>query len=114
MRALSKIPNPLSVRLGPPFIHKGVATVAHRRWQATVVRAYRSINVGQLHLMCCLRVLSLYWGRQRRPSHPSPVLLASPRVRPMRHAAARWPTSYCVGEMIGFHEDLHAVTEVPA
>ena len=37
VRAFSKSLNPLSMRLGPPFIRKGVATVAHRRWQATVV-----------------------------------------------------------------------------
>ena len=73
--------NPLSVRRGPPFIVKGAATVAHRRWKDVQGLSLSPGIVGQTHLMRCLRALLLYQGRQQSSSCPSLPRLASTRIQ---------------------------------
>ena len=80
MRGLPKSTNPLSMRLWPPFIHKGVATVAHRRWKGySDVRLSLAVH-DKVHLMHLAQVSLLYRGRGRALSRPSPLPLVPTRA----------------------------------
>ena len=50
-----KSANPLTVRCGPPFIVKGAATVAHRRWKVVQWSSLSSDIMGQNTLNVILR-----------------------------------------------------------
>ena len=74
-------PNPSPVRLGPPFIgergrHSGTQEVE----RACSIVSLSPILQDKMHLMHGLGVPSLYRGRERGPSRPSPLLLASTRA----------------------------------
>ena len=72
-----KDPNPSPGRLGPPFIEKGVATVAHRRWKGHSDARLSLALHDQAHLMRLAQVSLLYRGRGRALSRPSLLPLAS-------------------------------------
>ena len=63
------------------FYRKGVATVAHGRWKGNSdVRLSFALH-DKAHLMRLAQVSLLYRGRERGPSRPSPLRLASTRAQ---------------------------------